>query len=142
MFLTIQEYYRNFENFNLLLKKFISDKTPRNILIILKINLVLIFFSKKPEHATVHDAVEFSKQFDKSKLINAVLRNILRDQENLIVEKNLPANFQKVLDQIFSSNKIREYLYQTFFIKPVDFQISLNDHKEAIYEKRVLPLKS
>ena len=46
LFLTIQEYYRNFENFNLLLKKYISDKTPKNILIILKINLVLIFFQE------------------------------------------------------------------------------------------------
>ena len=125
-----------------MLKKYISDKTPKNILIILKINLVLIFFSKKPQHAIVHDAVEFSKQFDKSKLINAVLRNILRDQENLTLEKNLPDNFQKVLDKIFSSSKIREYLYQTFFTKPIDYQISLNNHKEAIYEKRVLPFKS
>ena len=125
-----------------MLKEYISDKTPKNILIILKINLVLIFFSKKPQHAIVHDAVEFSKQFDKSKLINAVLRNILRDKENLTIKKNLPNNFKKVLDKIFSSNKIREYLYQTFFTKPVDYQISLSDHKEAIYEKRVLPLKS
>ena len=123
-----------------MLKKYISDKTPKNIYIILKINLVLIFFSKKPQHAIVHDAVEFSKQFDKSKLINAVLRNILRDQENLTLEKNLPDNFKKVLDKIFSSNKIREYLYQTFFTKPIDYQISLNNHKEAIYEKRVLRL--
>ena len=103
---------------------------------------MLIFFSKKPQHAIVHDAVEFSKQFDKSKLINAVLRNILRDQENITIKKNLPDNFQKSLDKIFSSNKIREYLYQTFFAKPLDYQISLSDHKEAIYEKRVLPLKS
>jgi 16S rRNA (cytosine967-C5)-methyltransferase len=125
-----------------MLKKYISDKTPKNILIILKINLVLIFFSNKPQHAIVHDAVEFSKQFDKSKLINAVLRNILRDKENLIIEKILPDNFQKVLDKIFSSTKIREYIYQTFFTKPVDYQISLSDHKEAIYEKRVLPFKS
>ena len=125
-----------------MLKKYISDKTPKNILIILKINLVLIFFSKKPEHAIVHDAVEFSKQFDKSKLINAVLRNILRDKENLTIEKNLPDNFQKILDKIFSSCKIREYLHQTFFTKPVDYQISLSDHKEAIYEKRVLPFES
>ena len=142
MFLAIQEYYRNFENFNLILKKYINDKTPKNILIILKINLVLIFFSKKPQHAIVHDAVEFSKQFDKSKLINAVLRNILRDQENIKIKKYLPDNFQKILDKIFSSNNIREYLHQTFFTKPIDYQISLSDHKEAIYEKRVLPFKS
>ena len=60
------------------------------------------------------------------------MRNILRDQENLTIEKNLPDNFQKILDKIFSSNKIREYLHQTFFTKPVDYQISLSDHKEAI----------
>ena len=77
-----------------MLKRYISDKTPKNILIILKINLVFIFFSKKPKHAIVHDAVEFSKQFDKSKLINAVLRNVLRDKENLTIEKNLPDNLR------------------------------------------------
>ena len=104
--------------------------------------MVLIFFSKKPQHAIVHDAVEFSKQFDKSKLINAVLRNILREKENLTLDKNLPDNFRKVLDKIFSSNKIREYLHESFFTKPADYQISLSDHKEAIYEKRVLPFKS
>ena len=103
---------------------------------------MLIFFSKKPQHAIVNVAVEFSKQFDKSKLINAVLRNILRDKENLILDKNLPDNFREVLDKIFSSNKIREYLYESFFTKPADYQICLSDHKEAIYEKRVLPFKS
>jgi len=138
----IQEYYRNFENFHLILKRYIDDKTPKNILIILKINLVLIFFSKKPQHAIVYDAVEFSKQFDKSKLINAVLRNILRDKESLTLDKNLPDNFRKVIEKIFSSNKIREYLHESFFTKPVDYQISLSDHKEAIYEKRVLLFKS
>ena len=125
-----------------MLKKYINDKTPRNILIIFKINLVLIFFSKKPQHAIVHDAVEFSKLFDKSKLINAVLRNILRDKENLKLDKNLPSNFKKVLEKIFSSIKIREYLHQSFFTKPMDYQVSLSDHKEAIYKKRVLPFKS
>ena len=103
---------------------------------------MLIFFSKKPQHAIVHDAVEFSKQFDKSKLINAVLRNILREKENLTLDKNLPDNFRKVLDKIFSSNKIREYLHESFFTKPVDYQISLSDHKKALYEKRVLPFTS
>ena len=125
-----------------MLKKYINDKTPRNILIILKINLVLIFFSKKPQHAIVHDAVEFSKLFDKSKLINAVLRNILRDKENLKLDKNLPSDFKKNLDKIFSSIKIREYLHQSFFTKPMDYQVSLSDHKEAIYNKRVLLFKS
>ena len=60
----------------------------------------------------------------------------------MAIEKNLPDHFKKILDKIFSSSKIREYLYQTFFVKPIDYQISLNDHNEAIYEKRVLPLKS
>ena len=50
LFLVIQEYYRNFENFSLLLKKYVVDKTPKNILIILKINLVLIFFSSRRRH--------------------------------------------------------------------------------------------
>ena len=34
--------------------------------------------SKKPQYAIVNDAVEEGKTFKKEKLINAVLRNILR----------------------------------------------------------------
>jgi predicted RNA methylase len=74
--------------------------------------------------------------------VNAVLRNILRDEHKLSLEKNLPSDFKKVLDKIFSSNEIRNYLHQSFFVKPKDYQISLHDHEEAIYDKRVLPFKS
>ena len=104
--------------------------------------MALILFSKKPHHALVHDAVEFSKKFDKSKLVNAVLRNIIRDKNKLILDKNLPTEFEKTLDKIFSSNEIRDYLHQSFFVKPEDYQISLYDHDEAIYDRRVLSFNS
>ena len=59
----------------------------------------------------------------------------------MILNKSLPEHFKKSLDKIFSSQEIREYLYQTFFIKPKDYQITLKDNSDAIYEKRVLPFK-
>ena len=104
--------------------------------------MVLIFFSKKPSHSIVHDAVEFAKKFKKSKLVNAVLRNVLRDQEKIIIGNNIPQNFKKILDQIFSSNEIRSYLYESFFNKPKNYQISLKNRSDAIYDQRVLLLKS
>ena len=76
----MQEYYRQIENYELIIKQFINDSTPRNIKIILKICLTLVYHSKKPHYAIVNEAVEFSKKFQKESLVNAVLREFLRKQ--------------------------------------------------------------
>ena len=75
LFLNLQEYYRQIENNNILLQDFISKETPDYINKILSICLTLLFYSKKPEFAIVHEAVEFSKKYKKDKLVNAVLRS-------------------------------------------------------------------
>ena len=75
MFLVIQEYYRNYENNNKILLNYVHDKTPKNILTLLKISLTLLYFSNKPQYAIVNDAVEEGKVLKKEKLVNAVLRN-------------------------------------------------------------------
>ena len=41
--------------------KLYHDKTPKNILMLLKICLTLLFFSNKPQFAIVNDAVEEEK---------------------------------------------------------------------------------
>ena len=103
--------------------------------------MVLIFFSNKPHHAIVNDAVETSKEFKKDGLVNAVLRRILRDKDDIKFGKFIYPKFKKVLDKIFSSKSIREYIYQTLFEKPINYQISLVDKEDAIYEKRVYSFK-
>ena len=45
------------------------------------------------------------------------------------------------MDKIFSSNTIRNYLYSSFFNKPINYQVSLIDKKEAYYRKRVFILE-
>ena len=137
MFLVIQEYYRNYENNNKILSDYVHDKTPKNILKLLKICLTLLYFSKKPEYAIVNDAVEEGKNLKKEKLVNAVLRNILLNKNKIKYEKFIYPNFKKILDKIFSSESIRSYIYSTIFTKPKNYQISLIDNRKAFYKKRV-----
>ena len=66
LFLVIQEYYRNYENNNKILLDYVHDKTPKNILTLLKICLTLLYFSNKPQYAIVNDAVEEGKNLIRS----------------------------------------------------------------------------
>ncbi len=137
----IQEYYRNYENHNQILSNYINDKTPNNILILLKICLTLLFFSDKPVFAIVNDAVKEGKILAKEKLVNGVLRNIVRNQNKIQYKKIIYPNFKKIIDKIFSSNSIRDYLYSTLFVKPKNYQISIIDNEGALYNKRVFALE-
>tara|TARA_Y100000816_G_scaffold73990_1_gene49889 strand:- start:650 stop:1798 length:1149 start_codon:yes stop_codon:yes gene_type:complete len=141
LFLVIQEYYRNYENHNQIIYRYTHSKTPKKIIIILKISLTLLFFSDKPTFSIVNDAVEESKFLKKEKLVNAVLRNILRKKNEIKHGNLIYPYFKKILDKIFSSNSIREYIYSTLFTKPKNYQISLSDKKDAIYGKRVFILE-
>ncbi len=77
----------------------------------------------------------------KEKLVNAVLRNILRNKNNIKYRKVIYPDFKKVLNKIFTSNSIRDYIYSTLFDKPANYQISLIDKKNAHYGKRVFTLE-
>ena len=137
----IQEYYRNFENHNRIIDNYINDRTPIKIKNILKISLTLISFSNKPHYAIVNDAVEVSKEFKKEKLVNAVLRNILKNINDIKYEKYIYPKFKNIIDKIFSSKSIRDYIYSTLFKKPQNYQISLTDKDIAVYRNRVLMLE-
>ena len=134
----MQEYYRQIENYELIIKKFINDRTPKNIKIILKICITLIFHSKKPHYAIVNEAVEFGKKFKKETLINAVLREFLRKQDSFkLDEKNIPKSFKDSCSEIYTSKKIRSYIYESVFNKPNSFQISLKNNENNFYKQRV-----
>ena len=66
----------------------------------------------------------------------------MRNIDKINYEKHIYPNFKKILDKIFSSKTIREYIYGTLFIKPQNYQISLLDVKNALYSKRVLVLEN
>ncbi len=141
LFLVIQEYYRNYENNNRILSEYINNRTLKSVKTLLRICITLLKFTNKPHYAIVNDAVEISKKFKKEKLINAVLRNILRSKNEIKYEKNIYPNFKKTIDKIFSSKSIRNYTYGTLFEKPKNYQISLLDNNSAIYNKRVFILE-
>ncbi len=100
-----------------------------------------MFFSNKPHYAIVNDTVEASKEFKKDGLVNAVLRSVLRDKDNIQFGKFIYPSFKKIVDKVFSSNSIREYIYQSLFEKPINYQVSLKDQKDALYKKRVFLLE-
>ena len=138
IFLILQEYYRQFENNNVILKKFINIKTPKNIKTILKISLTLLFYSQKPEFAIVNEAVEFSKRFKNFNLVNAVLRKISHNKSKFKNGKeNLPKDFKEKINIIFSSKNIRSHIYKSIFLKPKNYQISMTDLSDALYQNRV-----
>ena len=107
----------------------------------MKISLTLFFFSNKPHHAIVNDSVEVSKKLKKEKLVNGVLRNIIRDKREIKYGKHIYPSFKKILDKIFSSKSISNYIYETLFVKPKNYQISLFDRNDALYCKRVYNLE-
>jgi transcription termination factor NusB len=81
LFLNLQEYYRQIENNHLLLQDFISERNTRPHKKNFKDLFNTSIFLKKTRICIVHEAVEFSKKFKKDKLINAVLRSLLRSKE-------------------------------------------------------------
>tara|TARA_Y100000996_G_scaffold415357_1_gene409577 strand:+ start:396 stop:1259 length:864 start_codon:yes stop_codon:yes gene_type:complete len=71
-------------------------------------------------------------------LVNAVLRGLLRNQNSISInKKNIPNIFRKCCEDIFSNEKICSFIYESFFHKPQNYQISISDRKNTIYEKRV-----
>ena len=140
LFLVIQEYYRNYENFNHILLNYTHNKTPNKISRLLKISLTLIFFSKKPHHAIVNDAVEASKKLKNEKFVNAVLRNILREKEKITFNKFIYPEFKNILNRVFTSKSIKDYIYETIFEKPINYQVSLTNQNGTVYKKRVFLL--
>jgi len=137
----IQEYYRNYENHNQILSNYIHNKTPKNVLTLLRISMTLLFFSNKPVYAIVNDTVQEGKVLKKEKLINAVLRNILQNKSKIKYGKYIYPNFKNIINKIFSSDSIRNYICSTLFNKPKNYQISLIDKKDALYGKRVFLLE-
>ena len=145
IFLTLQEYYRKHLNTLEIIKKFSHKNSHPDGIIIIQIAIIMIFFSNKPEHAIVHNAVEFGKYFKISGFINALLRKILSEKDN--IQKNMETHmvdseFKKQLIKIYSSKKIYDYIFETLNKKPINYQISYDDNIEAIYDSRVSILKN
>ena len=145
IFLIVQEYYRKYLNTLEIIKRFSHKKSHPDGIVIIQISMIMFFFSKKPDHAIVHDAVKFSKSFRISGFVNALLRKILNEKDSL--QKNMQKtkvddDFKKQLIKIYSSKKIHDYIFETLNEKPINYQISYHDNINALYDSRVSVLKN
>ena len=145
IFLIVQEYYRKYLNTLGIIKNFSHKKSHPDGIIIIQISMIMFFFSKKPDHSVVYDAVEFSKSFKISGFVNALLRKILNEKDSLqedMQKTKVDNDFKKQLIKIYTSKKIHDYIFETLNEKPINYQISYHDNINALYDSRVSILKN
>ncbi len=82
------------ETIGSLLKK--PDKTPKRVLNLLRLGAYEILLLRVPEYATVNEYTEMAPYKFKG-LVNAVLRTLVRNKENVSVSHSLPLWLDKTL---------------------------------------------
>ena len=81
---------------NQVIMDFIEKPLKKNsqVIFILRIAIAQLLFMKIPNYPVVDNAVEISKKYGLEKLVNGVLRNIIRNKEDILLktstEKNIP----------------------------------------------------
>ena len=122
-----------------LIKKSIKKKIVQNLL---RISVTQILFLNIPEYSVVDQAVEISKKYGHSKIINAVLRNLCRNKKFLLdqtsqrdniprwMKENLPDEnscdfIDKLSDIIVNEPKI-EIRVKNHFVKRLNWAKILN----------------
>ena len=72
-----------------------------------------------------------------------MLRKFLRKQDSFkLDEKNIPKLFKDSCNEIYTSKKIRSYIYESVFNKPNSYQISLKNNENNFYKQRVAFLEN
>ena len=93
---------------SMLVKKSLKIKIINNLL---RISISQILFLKIPEYSAVDEAVEISKKYGHSKIINGILRNICRNKKALLNETsevdNIPSWISKNLSAVYDSDFIK-----------------------------------
>ena len=81
---------------NQVIMDFIEKPLKKNsqVIFILRIAIAQLLFMQIPNYPVVDNAVEISKKYGLEKLVNGVLRNIIRNKEEILLktstEKNIP----------------------------------------------------
>ena len=94
---------------SILVKKSIKKKMIKNLL---RISVSQILFLPIPEYSVVHQAVEISKKYGYSKIINGILRNLCRNKKDLLsetsTEDNIPIWISSNLSDFYNSDFLRK----------------------------------
>ena len=118
-----------------IISKFIKKplKGGSQIIYILKIALAQIIFMDTPDYSAVNTAVEISKKYNLDKLVNGVLRSVLREKDTINVnstEENIPNWLSKTTIDHLGEDTLSAISKQIVKEPPIDIKV-----KKQIFQK-------
>ena len=118
-----------------IISRFIKKPLKKNSQVnyILKIALAQILFMDTPDYSSVNTAVEISKKYNLEKLVNGVLRNILREKNTINInstELNIPNWLSKSTIDNLGKEKLSMISKQIVKEPSIDIKI-----KKEIFQK-------
>ena len=123
-----------------IISSFIKKPLKKNSQVnyILKIALAQIMFMDTPDYSSVNTAVEISKKYNLEKLVNGVLRNILREKNTINInstEVNIPVWLKKSTIDHLGKEKLSTISKQIIKEPPVDIKIKKEIFQKLNWEK-------
>jgi 16S rRNA (cytosine967-C5)-methyltransferase len=117
------------------ISKFIKKplKSGSQVIYILKIALAQIIFMDTPDYSAVNTAVEISKKYNLDKLVNGVLRSVLREKDTINVnstEENIPNWLRKTTINHLGEETLSSISKQIVKEPPIDIKV-----KKKIFQK-------
>ena len=118
-----------------IISKFIKKplKSTSQVNYILKIALAQILFMDTPDYSAVNTAVEISKKYNLDKLVNAVLRSVLREKNTINInstEANIPNWLRKNTINHLGEKTLSMISKQIVKEPPIDIKI-----KKKIFQR-------
>ena len=118
-----------------IISKFIKKplKDGSQVIYILKIALAQLIFMDTPDYSAVNTAVEISKKYNLDKLVNGVLRSVLREKNTINVnstEENIPNWLSKTTIDHLGQDTLSAISKQIVKEPPIDIKV-----KKKIFQK-------
>ena len=118
-----------------IISKFIKKplKDGSQVIYILKIALAQLIFMDTPDYSAVNTAVEISKKYNLDKLVNGVLRSVLREKNTINVnstEENIPNWLRKTTIDHLGEEALSSISKQIVKEPPIDIKV-----KKKIFQK-------
>ena len=108
-------------------------KSGSQVIYILRIAIAQIIFMDTPDYAAVNTAVELSKKYNLDKLVNGVLRSVLREKNTIDVnstEENIPNWLRKTTIDHLGEDTLSSISKQIVKEPPIDIKV-----KKQIFQK-------
>ena len=120
-----------------MLNRLITGKTPIRVQMILRLGITQLLFLKTGSHAVTHTCVELARIMGfnhHTGLVNAVMRRLIRDQNDLLadthIRDNVPVTLYKSWSKLWGATKADEMI--TFFMEPPPLDISIRNENDEL----------